>query len=74
MPITATVTVNSRGNSANGEVFAGLDLYTSQGGETIDTLNGSGTVGLGGGVLSVNQGNFTGQISDGRHNGFPAAA
>ncbi|EDY21847.1 autotransporter-associated beta strand repeat protein [Chthoniobacter flavus Ellin428] len=65
---TATVTVNSRGNTAAGEAFEGFDMFTSQG-DTIGTLNGSGTVGLSAANLTVGAGNFSGQITNGLHSG-----
>jgi autotransporter-associated beta strand protein len=66
---TATVTDNSKGNTANGIIFEGLDLYNSTG-ETIKALNGNGTVGLAAATLTVSSGNFSGQISNGRHAGI----
>jgi autotransporter-associated beta strand protein len=60
---TSTVTVNSSGNTASGLHFDGLELRGAN--ETIGTLNGSGKVGLGSGMLTVGSGNFTGIIEDG---------
>lgn len=62
---TATVTVNSKGNLANGSAFAGLEFY-GQSGDTIGALYGTGTVGLGAGTLTVGAGDFSGVISDGK--------
>ncbi len=67
---TATVTVNSQGNSANTEIFTGFDLFNANGTETIGTLNGTGTVGLADSTLAVGAGNFSGVISDGFHVGI----
>ncbi len=61
---TATVTVNSTGNSANGLAFAGLE-FKAQTGDTIGALYGTGTVGLGAGTLTVGAGSFSGVIGDG---------
>ena len=68
---TATVTVNSGGNTASGQFFGGLDLFTSSG-DTIGTLNGSvnGVVSLGAANLTIGAGNFAGIIFDGTHSGY----
>lgn len=65
---TATVTVNSTGTTISGMHFDGFELRGAK--EIIGTLNGRGTVGLGGdmsgpGILAVGGGNFTGVIEDG---------
>lgn len=60
---TATVTVNSTGNAVSGTHFDGLELRGAS--DTIGTLKGKGTIGLGSGVLTVEAGNFTGVIEDG---------
>ena len=64
---TATVTVNSTGNSASGVQFTGLDLFEASGTETIGSLNGSGSVGLASATLSLGSGDFSGTIIDGFH-------
>lgn len=65
---TATVTVNSNGNSASGMAFGGFDLFNAGGGvETIGSLFGSGSVWLSNSTLEVGAGNFTGVITDGTH-------
>ena len=66
---SATVTVNSAGNSASGTAFGGFDLFTATGTETIGTLlgNASGTVWLNSATLAVGAGDFSGVISDGTH-------
>lgn len=60
---TATVTVNSSGNSVGGSHFDGLELRGAQ--DAIGILNGKGRIGLGSGALWVQAGNFTGVIEDG---------
>ncbi len=64
---TSTVTVNSPGSTIPGNVgntaFQGLELFNKT--DTIGALFGTGTVGLGSGVLTVGAGNFTGVILDG---------
>lgn len=60
---TATVTVNSSGNTLSGSHFDGLELRGAS--DTIGTLNGTGSVGLGSGTLTVGAGNFSGVIEDG---------
>jgi autotransporter-associated beta strand protein len=60
---TATVTVNSAGNTASGSHFDGLELRGAY--ETIGALNGIGKVGLGSGRLTVGSGTFSGVIEDG---------
>lgn len=64
----STVTVNSRGNSIQGEFFGGLDLVGSSA-ETIGTLNGStnGVVSLGAANLTISAGEYNGAIIDGFH-------
>ena len=58
---TATVTVNS--NGLTGFQNKGLELHNFN--ETIGSLLGTGTVGLGSGTLTVGAGNFSGVITDG---------
>jgi outer membrane autotransporter protein len=61
---TATVTVNSNGSRILGGVaFQGLELFNNN--DTIGSLFGTGTVGLGSGTLTVGAGNLTGIITDG---------
>ncbi|MCE9609620.1 MAG: autotransporter domain-containing protein [Chthoniobacter sp.] len=61
---TATVTVNSNGSRIlGGTMFQGMELFNNN--ETIGSLFGTGTVGLGSGTLTVGAGNLTGIITDG---------
>lgn len=61
---TATVTVNSTGSRIlGGTAFQGLELFNNN--DTIGSLFGTGTVGLGSGTLTVGAGNLTGIITDG---------
>ncbi len=61
---TATVTVNSSGSTISGPTpFQGFELFNKT--DTIGALFGSGTVGLGSGILTVGAGNFAGVIKDG---------
>lgn len=64
---TATVTVNSKGNTLSGSHFDGLELRGAS--DTIGALSGNGTVGLGGGTLTVGSNNtdttFSGVIENG---------
>jgi len=61
---TSTVTVNSTGNTFGGTHFDGFEMRNAS--DTIGTLLGSGTVGLGSGTLTIAVGgNFTGVIEDG---------
>ena len=61
---TATVTVNSTGSRIlSGTAFQGLELFNNN--DTIGSLFGTGTVGLGSGTLTVGAGNLTGIITDG---------
>ena len=61
---TATVTVNSTGSRIlGGTAFQGLELFNNN--DTIGSLFGTGTVGLGSGTLTVGAGNLTGIITNG---------
>jgi len=61
---SATVTVNSTGNTFGGTHFDGFEMRNAS--DTIGTLQGTGTVGLGSGTLTVSVGgNFSGTIEDG---------
>ena len=65
---TITLTVNSTGILIpSGGQFQGFELQTFS--DTIGTLNGTGTVGLGTGVLTVSAGNFSGNIVDSQTQG-----
>lgn len=67
---TSKVTVNSSGSSIIGAtVFQGLELFNNS--DTIGSLFGTGTVGLGDGSLTVGAGNFTGVITDGERGTLP---
>ena len=61
---TSNVTVNSAGLDAGGLHFQGFELRNNT--DTIGNLFGTGTVGLGSGTLTVNGGNFSGNILDGQ--------
>ncbi|PSL80759.1 hypothetical protein C7T35_30810, partial [Variovorax sp. WS11] len=58
----ANVTVNSAGNTVNGQAQPGLLLLNAT--QTVAQLNGSGTVGLAGSELTVGAGSFSGSIAD----------
>ena len=60
---TSSVTVNSTGLDAGGTHFEGFELRNLN--ETISSLFGTGTVGLGSGTLTVGSGNFSGVIKNG---------
>ncbi|MDQ7958875.1 MAG: autotransporter-associated beta strand repeat-containing protein, partial [Pseudomonadota bacterium] len=62
----ATVTVNSQGGVKQGFAIPlpGLVFYAPNLTETIGTLNGNGTVGLGSSTLAVGAGDFSGVIGD----------
>ncbi|MFC5576352.1 autotransporter outer membrane beta-barrel domain-containing protein, partial [Xenophilus aerolatus] len=62
----ATVTINSQGGIKQGFVvpLPGLLFYGPNLTETIGTLNGNGTIGLGSSTLAVGAGDFSGVISD----------
>jgi autotransporter-associated beta strand protein len=66
---TIVINDNSFGDTASGLAFTGFDMFNSSG-DTIGTLNGSGTVGLAAATLTLSGGNFTGQISNGGHAGL----
>ncbi|MDN4591877.1 autotransporter outer membrane beta-barrel domain-containing protein, partial [Xenophilus aerolatus] len=63
---TSTVTVNSAGGIKQGFAapLPGLLFYAPGLTETIGTLNGNGTIGLGSSTLAVGAGDFGGVISD----------
>ena len=62
----SNVLVNSVGNTAAGQYFAGFDLFQSTA-ETIGTLSGTGVVALDAATLTLGGGTFDGTIFDGTH-------
>ncbi|MGJ7485876.1 autotransporter outer membrane beta-barrel domain-containing protein [Variovorax sp. LT2P21] len=63
---TSTVTVNSTsGPTVNGVLLPGLAFINPNLTETVGTLNGVGTIGLGSSTLRTGAGDFSGTISDG---------
>ena len=63
---TIVITDNSIGDTASLLPFTGFDMFNSTG-DTIGTLNGTGTVGLSAATLTLSGGTFSGQISNGAH-------